>query len=43
MKANYKNWVPKGMLAGFACGALVSLFLFLIFGKSPLISDEGVK
>ena len=32
MKPDYKNWVPKGMIACFAAGAGVALVLFLIFG-----------
>lgn len=32
MKPDYKNWVPKGMIASFAAGAGVALVLFLIFG-----------
>ena len=32
MKPDYKNWVPKGMIASFAAGAGIALVLFLIFG-----------
>jgi len=32
MKPDYKNWVPKGMIASFAAAAGVALVLFLIFG-----------
>ena len=30
MKADYKNWMPKGMVAGTACGTVASFFLHLI-------------
>ncbi len=30
MKPNYKNWMPKGMIWGFAAGTAVSLLLTLI-------------
>ena len=30
MKANYKNWVPKGMMLGFGTGFLVALLLGFI-------------
>ena len=32
MKANYKNWVPKGMVIGCIIGAAAALLGFLIFG-----------
>ena len=38
MKPDYKNWMPKGMVLGFAAGAMVSILLLLIFGFSPLLS-----
>jgi len=34
MKPDYKNWVPKGMIASFAASAGVAFVLFLIFGAS---------
>ena len=37
MKANYKNWMPKGMVIGMACGAGVALILYIIFGVSPVL------
>ena len=44
MKPDYKNWVPKGMIAGFAAGAGVALVLFLIFGASfSLLSSEAIE
>lgn len=30
MKPDYKNWVPKGMLAGFAAGLAAALMLLSI-------------
>ncbi len=36
MKADYKNWMPKGMVAGFACGAAVFLILTVIFAAVPI-------
>lgn len=30
MKPDYKNWVPKGMLAGFAAGLTAALALLMI-------------
>lgn len=33
MKANYKNWVPKGLILSFITGALVTIFLFILSGK----------
>ena len=32
MRANYKNWVPKGMVVGCLIGAVISLSCFLVFG-----------
>ncbi len=36
MKADYKNWMPKGMVIGCACGAAVSLILSIIFKVVPV-------
>ena len=36
MKADYKNWMPKGMVAGFGCGAVVFLILTVIFAAVPI-------
>ena len=36
MKADYKNWMPKGMIAGFGCGAAVFLILTIIFAAVPI-------
>ena len=32
MKANYKNWVPKSLIAGMAAATIISLVLLTIFG-----------
>lgn len=31
MQADYKNWMPKGMVTGIGCRTIASLVLFLIF------------
>ena len=36
MKADYKNWMPKGMVAGTVCGALVFLILTAVFAAAPV-------
>ncbi len=36
MKADYKNWMPKSMIWGFAAGTVVSLALTLVIGISWL-------
>ena len=41
MKPDYKNWMPKGMVLGFLCGAVICLILFLIFGLSPVL-PQGI-
>lgn len=43
MKPDYKNWMPKGMVLGFLCGAIICLILFLIFGLSPILSQGILK
>ena len=43
MKADYKNWMPKGMVMGFGCAALVSLVLFLALGISPILPEGSAK
>lgn len=43
MKADYKNWVPKGMVLGLFAAFLSSLCLFIIFGISALIPSGTVK
>ena len=37
MKPNYKNWMPRGMVLGFAAGFAVSLGLCLLLGYTALI------
>ena len=39
MKADYKNWMPKGMVMGFSGGAIGCLILSVIFG---LALSEGL-
>ena len=39
MKADYKNWMPKGMVMGTGCGTIASLVLFLILGVSPIVPE----
>lgn len=34
MKANYKNWVPKKFIFSVLAGALISAFLFILFGNN---------
>ena len=43
MKADYKNWMPKGMVTGTGCGTIASLVLFLILGVSPLVPEGSAK
>ncbi len=43
MKADYKNWMPKGMVIGMACGAGVALILYIIFGVSPVLQAGTFK
>lgn len=33
MKANYKNWIPKGMLYSLVAGTVLSIVLLLVGGK----------
>ncbi len=41
MKTDYKNWMPKGMVLGSACGSLVFLILSVVFTLVPI--SESVK
>ena len=43
MKADYKNWMPKGMVMGTGCGMIASLVLFLILGVSPVVQEGSAK
>ncbi len=36
MKTDYKNWLPKGMVMGSACGALTFLILSVVFALVPI-------
>ena len=39
MKADYKNWMPKGMILGFSAGAAIALLLIPILGCTSLIQN----
>ena len=43
MKADYKNWMPKGMVTGTGCGTIASLVLFLILVVSPIVPEGSAK
>ena len=43
MKPDYKNWMPKGMIAGFLAGALAFLLLAAISGFAPFLSAGALK
>lgn len=43
MKADYKNWMPKGIVTGTGCGMIASLVLFLILGVSPIVPEGSAK
>ena len=43
MKPDYKNWVPMGMVWGFAGGFAAALALLIIFGCTPLIAKGVLK
>ncbi len=38
MKPNYKNWVPKGMLAGVLVATVITGILFYIFGVTDILT-----
>ena len=38
MKPDYKNWVPKGMVAGVTAGAILCGVLFILFGFTGILS-----
>jgi ubiquinone/menaquinone biosynthesis C-methylase UbiE len=42
MKPDYKNWVPKGMVAGFAAGAVCCLGLAAACGEN-LIQNDALR
>ncbi len=37
MKADYKNWMPKGMVIGTGIGGLVSIVFLIFFGLSSVV------
>ena len=37
MKADYKNWVPKGMVNGLIAGTIIVFVLFVLFGATDWI------
>ncbi len=43
MKADYKNWMPKGMVLGTACGAGIALALYIVFGIAPVLQAGTLK
>lgn len=43
MKADYKNWMPKGMVMRTGYGMIASLVLFLILGVSPIVLEGRTK
>ena len=43
MKADYKNWMPKGMVLGFLGGAAAALLVTLVIGGSRLLPDRTIK
>jgi ubiquinone/menaquinone biosynthesis C-methylase UbiE len=43
MKADYKNWMPKGMVMGTGSAAIASLVLFLVLGVLPIVPEGSVK
>ena len=43
MKADYKNWMPKGMVLGTATGAGIALILYLVFGLAPVLPTGTLK
>jgi len=43
MKANYKNWMPKGAIKGVSAGCVGCLILFVVFGFTGLLPDGTLK
>ena len=43
MKADYKNWMPRGMVMGTGVGTIAFLVLYLIFGVSSIIPEGNTK
>ena len=42
MKPDYKNWVPKGLLAGFYIGDVVSLIILLIIRNAEIFTGTAL-
>ncbi len=43
MKADYKNWMPKGMVLGTACGTGIALVLYIVFGIAPVLQAGTLR
>ena len=43
MKADYKNWMPKGMVLGTAAGAGIALIFYIVFGLAPVLAAGTLK
>ena len=43
MKADYKNWMPKGMVLGTACGSGIALVLYIVFGIAPVLQTGTLR
>lgn len=43
MKADYKNWMPRGMVMGAGVVTIAFLVLYLIFGVSSIIPEGNAK
>ncbi|MBQ8093672.1 MAG: class I SAM-dependent methyltransferase [Clostridia bacterium] len=43
MKADYKNWMPKGMIYSFAAGTAAACLLLLLTGCTGILSPGTVK
>ncbi len=43
MKADYKNWMPKGMVIGTAAGASIALILYIVFELTPVLRTGTLK
>ena len=43
MRADYKNWMPKGMVLGFLGGATAALVITLVIGCSSLVPAGTLK
>lgn len=43
MKTDYKNWMPKGMISGFATAAIVSWVVFWIINNFSIITVQPAR